>query len=214
MRSRFLRPLLITLAIVGFAFIGLIVLSEDAAKDETEDRPPSSVGKPAVTEASPEAPAAGPAEAGQLSPDDEALVVAATNAYIGALNAHDAFGVCALFEPGALPLTELPRGGGGGDGGGCEAALGASIGVPPKGGGPAWKRTTIQELNEVSVGPDRARVTATVNHQFSDRKYVSVEEDVIYLDRNDDRWLLAKPSGTLYRAVGYPEPPLRALTPP
>ena len=51
-------------------------------------------------------------------------------------------------------------------------------------------------------------------HRFSDRSYRSIEEDVIYLDRVGGRWLLAKPSGTLYRAVGYPEPPLRALTPP
>ncbi len=72
----------------------------------------------------------------------------------------------------------------------------------------------IRELNEVSVDADRARVTATVNHDFSDRDYVSIEEDVIYLDRAGSEWLLAKPSGTFYRAVGYPEPPLRALTPP
>ena len=57
-------------------------------------------------------------------------------------------------------------------------------------------------------------MTATVTHDFSDRDYVSVEEDVIYLDGVGERWLLAKPSGTFYRAVGYPEPPLRALTPP
>ena len=69
-------------------------------------------------------------------------------------------------------------------------------------------------MTAVSVGPERARVTATVMHRFSDRGYRSVEEDVIYLDRIGGRWLLAKPSGTLYRAVGYPEPPLRALTPP
>ena len=56
--------------------------------------------------------------------------------------------------------------------------------------------------------------SATVTHHFSDRKYVSVEDDVIYLQRVGGRWLLAKPSATLYRAVGYPEPPLDALTPP
>jgi hypothetical protein len=64
------------------------------------------------------------------------------------------------------------------------------------------------------LGDDRARVSATVTHRFSDRKYVSVEDDVIYLQRLAGRWLLAKPSGTLYRAVGYREPPLRAFSPP
>jgi hypothetical protein len=53
-----------------------------------------------------------------------------------------------------------------------------------------------------------------VTHHFSDRKYVSVEEDVIYLQRVGRRWLLAKPSATLYRAVGYAQPPLRAFSPP
>ena len=61
---------------------------------------------------------------------------------------------------------------------------------------------------------DRARVTATVSHDFSDRPEPSVEEDVIYLDRVGDAWLVAKPSASFYRAIGYPEPPLRALTPP
>ena len=64
------------------------------------------------------------------------------------------------------------------------------------------------------LGDDHARVSATVTHHFSDRKYVSVEDDVIYLERVGGRWLLAKPSGTLYRAVGYREPPLRAFSPP
>ena len=61
---------------------------------------------------------------------------------------------------------------------------------------------------------DRARLTTTVTHHFSDRKYVSVEDDVIYLERIGGRWLLAKPSATFYRAVGYPQPPLRAFSPP
>ena len=64
------------------------------------------------------------------------------------------------------------------------------------------------------LGDDRARISSTVTHHFSDRKYVSVEDDVIYLQRLGGRWLLAKPSATLYRAVGYPEPPLDAFTPP
>jgi hypothetical protein len=64
------------------------------------------------------------------------------------------------------------------------------------------------------LGEARARLSATVTHHFSDRKYVSVEDDVIYLELVGGRWLLAKPSGTLYRAVGYPQPPLTALSPP
>ncbi len=169
--------------------------------------PPEELGA-AATEASPEA-AAGPAETGELSEEDEAAVAAAVRSYIQGLNRRDAAAVCAMFEPGALQVRELPR-----RRGGCAASVEASLGHARPGGIPVWKRTTIKELKEVSVGADRARVTASVVHQFADRKYPSVEDDVIYLDRSGDSWLLAKPSGTLYRAVGYPEPPLRALTPP
>lgn len=129
--------------------------------------------------------------------------------YIDALNAGDGEAVCSALEPGAIDLGELPS-----QSAGCGPSLDASIGTKPKGGGPAWRGTRIAELKAVEVGDELARVTATVTHDFSDRSYNSIEEDVIYLRRSGDRWLIAKPSGTFYRAVGYPEPPLRALTPP
>ena len=181
--------------------------------------PPGSVGPtdtaeeaaegPAATEASPEASAEGPAATGDLSSSDRAAVTAVVSDYIAALDRHRAGRVCALLEPGALDLGDLPK-----RRGGCRASLAASIGVRPRSGGPAWRRTALVEVKAEDLGDERARVTATVTHHFSDRKYVSVEDDVIYLERRGSRWLLAKPSGTLYRAVGYPEPPLRALAPP
>ena len=177
--------------------------------DEPEQTAAAPDPGPALTEAAPERDPQQPPGEDELPEDDRAAVEAAVRGYIAGLNRHDAAAVCALFEPGALDLSELPV-----QGGGCEASLAASIGTKPANGGPAWRRTIISELNEVSVGEGRARVTATVSHDFSDRDYVSIEEDVIYLDRSGAAWLLAKPSGTLYRAVGYPEPPLRALTPP
>ena len=88
------------------------------------------------------------------------------------------------------------------------------MGSRPADGGPAWRRTAIVEMKPDSLGDDRARVTTTVTHHFSDRKYVSVEDDVIYLERVGGRWLIAKPSATFYRAVGYAQPPLRAFSPP
>ena len=96
--------------------------------------------------------------------------------YIAALDRHDAARVCALLEPGSLDLGDLPK-----RRGGCRASLRASIGTRPGGGGPAWRRTTLVEVKAEDLGDGRARVSATVTHHFSDRKYVSVEDDVIYL---------------------------------
>ena len=164
---------------------------------------------PAATEASPEAQAQGPEATGELSGEDRTAAVAAVSDYIRALDRHDAARVCALLAPGALDLSLLPK-----RRGGCGSSLRASIGTPPRHGGPAWRKTTLVEVNPEALGDGRARVSSTVTHHFSDRKYVSVEDDVIYLERSGGRWLLAKPSGTLYRAVGYESPPLGAFTPP
>ena len=165
-------------------------------------------GAEAGGEASPEAPAVGP-DTGELAGIDEEVVTQTVRFYIDALDRHDARLVCELLEPGALRLSELPV-----RRGGCPSSLAASIGRRRPGGTPAWKRTTIAEIRAVSVEGVGARVTATVVHRFADRKYTSVEDDVIYLRPAGERWLLAKPSATLYRAVGYPEPPLRAFEPP
>jgi hypothetical protein len=146
---------------------------------------------PGAEEASPESEAQGPAASGELPASDRAAVATTVSAYITALNQHNRGRVCSLFA------------------GGCP-----SVAAPPRGGGPRWRRTSVFEVKAERLGDDRARVTATVTHHFSDRKYVSVEDDVIYLERRDGRWLLAKPSGTFYRAAGYPEPPLRAFSPP
>jgi hypothetical protein len=164
---------------------------------------------PAATEASPEAPASGPASKGDLPASDQTSVETVVRDYVSGLDRHDAARVCALFAPRALDPVELPK-----RGGGCRRSLAASIGTRPRSGAPAWRRTVLAQVKGEDLGGDRARVSATVVHHFSDRKYVSVEDDVIYLEKLDGRWLLAKPSATLYRAVGYREPPLRAFTPP
>jgi hypothetical protein len=174
----------------------------------THDEEEGALG-PAATEASPEAEAEGPEASGELSDDDGAAISSVVRSYFVALNRHAAGRVCALLAPGALDLDELPV-----QRGGCRRSLRASIGTEPRGGGPAWRRTAVGELDAEALGDDRARVSATVTTRFSDRRYVSVEDDVIYLQRIGSGWRLAKPSGTLYRAVGYPEPPLTSFTPP
>ena len=162
---------------------------------------------PGAVEASPEAEPTVEVESEGLEPSDRELVVAAVRDHVAALNHGDGAAVCSLVA--SIPRGELPR-----RDGGCPAAVSTSIGHRRGGGTPAWERTTIEELRAVSVERDLARVTAAVTHDFADRSQVSVEDDVVYLERAGERWLLAKPSGSFYRAVGYPEPPLRALTPP
>ena len=188
-----------------------LALLAGCGSDEDDGEPPggSILTDPAATEAAPEAEPAPEAEGGELDDDDRAAVESAFRGYVAAVNAGDGEAVCALLAPGALSEIELPL-----PQPDCGPALSASIGFRGEGGTPAWRRTRIHEVTAVSAGPDTARVTATVSHDFSDRPEPSVEEDVIYLRRAGGDWLLAKPSATLYRAVGYPEPPLRALTPP
>ena len=163
----------------------------------------------AATEASPGSAPNGPRSSGDLSDADSAAVSSAVRRYIAALDEHDAAAVCASIAPGDVPLGDLPR-----RRGGCRSSLRASIGTHPADGGPAWRSTRVVELKPEALEGDRARVTATVTHRFSDRNYVSVEDDVIYLERVAGRWLIAQPSATFYRAVGYAQPPLRAFAPP
>lgn len=186
-----------------------LVLSACGSEDEGGGGDASSpLEDSGATEASPEAPPAGP-EGDSLSESDGEQVAAAVRAYIAAINADDGEAVCALLGPGALRGVRLPS-----VLSDCASSLDVSIGERGGGGTPEWRRTRLYELNAVSVAEDRARVTATVSHDFSDRPEPSVEEDVIYLDRVGDEWLIAKPSASFYRAIGYPEPPLSSLTPP
>jgi hypothetical protein len=181
--------------------------------------PPGSVGPvdtaeqaaegPAANEASPEADASGPRSTGELAGADRSAATATVRNYIAALDRRDAARVCALIVQNGVDLGELPR-----RRGGCRGSLRASIATRPSDGGPAWRRTQLVEVKPEALGDDRARITATVTHRFSDRKYVSVEDDVIYLEKTGGSWLVAKPSATFYRAVGYAQPPLRAFAPP
>ena len=64
------------------------------------------------------------------------------------------------------------------------------------------------------IDGDTARVVATVFTEYADVREPTIEDDIIYLARSGDRWLVVKPSSTLYRAVGNADVPLEALQPP
>lgn len=131
--------------------------------------------------------------------------------YVAALVDRDGEAVCDMLAPGALDDIELPV-----DRGDCAASLDASIGYRDPRGYPQWQRAEVEAIRSVEVSGegDEARVTATIVSDFADRDEPSVEDDVVYLRRPDDRWLVAAPSAILYRAVGAPDVPPQVLAPP
>jgi hypothetical protein len=176
--------------------------------------PPSAGGQrpPAPDDVIEERPG-GPAGGGATRPagaDDARAIEATVQRYVEALNSDDGKVLCALFAPGALQGVPLPR-----RRGGCAQTLRASVGHPSPGGAPRWLGTKLVDADSVVLvrGGD-GRLTGTVVHRFAGAREPSIEEDVIYLRRVADGWLLAKPSATFYRAIGARDVPITALTPP
>jgi len=66
----------------------------------------------------------------------------------------------------------------------------------------------------VSIDGSDARVVATIVTHFAGDREPSVEDDLIYLRNEGGRWLVVKPSATLYRAIGVGDIPPQVLAPP
>ena len=138
-------------------------------------------------------------------------------AYTAALNARDGGRVCRLFVPGALAQVDFPR-----DRGSCDASLSASIGYRDPRGFPVYERSRIGRISSVTVdgseGGDpsdaSARVVATTVTHFAGNREPSVEDDLVYLRNEGERWRIVKPSATLYRAIGVGDIPPQVLAPP
>ncbi len=129
--------------------------------------------------------------------------------YVAAIDARDGQRLCALFEPGALDHLKLPK-----RAGSCAGSVAASIGYRDPRGYPVWRRTRIERFRSIVVHGSTARATVTMRTTFADNREPSIEDDVIYLDRSGAKWLVAKPSATIYRAIGAASPPISALAPP
>ena len=136
-------------------------------------------------------------------------VARAVRAYIGALDARDGARACELFIPGVLSEVQFPR-----DRGACGRSLSASIGYRDPRGFPVFQSSRVARIPAVAVEGSAARVTATTVTRFADNREPSVEDDVIYLRKQGDAWLIAKPSATLYRAIGVGNIPPQVLAPP
>jgi hypothetical protein len=144
----------------------------------------------------------------RLDPEQR-RVTRAVRAYVGALNARDGKTACDLFVPGALGTVDIPR-----DRGGCAPSLSASVGYRDPRGFPVYDRSRIARIPKVAIQGSAARVTATIVTRFADNREPSIEDDVIYLRQVGTRWLIEKPSATLYRAIGVGNIPPQALAPP
>jgi hypothetical protein len=144
----------------------------------------------------------------RLDPEQR-QVVRAVRAYVGALNASDGKRVCALFVPGALDAVDFPR-----DRGGCAPSLSASVGYRDPRGFPVYARSRIARIPKVAIQGSAARVTATIVTRFAEGREPSIEDDLVYLAKRGGRWLIVKPSATLYRAIGVGDIPPQVLAPP
>jgi hypothetical protein len=196
-------PLRWIAALLGVALVAglvtLLISNEDGGDGETTRtalRPNESLGLTEETNESPPAAAA------------EQEVKRTAKSYVAALNEDGGGHVCRLFVPGAIDDLDLPR-----VRDDCPTSLTASIGYRDPRGLPVFKDSRITSIEGVEVNDTDARVTATILTRFADRDEPSVEDDVIYLTRVGDKWLIAKPSAAIYRAIGA-EPPPRAISPP
>lgn len=152
----------------------------------------------------------GPAEA-ERGPEQAAARAAARayRSYVAAINDRDGERVCRLLAPGSEAELDLPVARGG-----CAGRITASIGYEDPRGFPVWERTVLSGIENTRIEERVVQVNAAVLTRFADREQPSVESDIAYLGQHGGRWRLVKPSGVLYRAVGKPEVPPRAITPP
>lgn len=163
--------------------------------------PPRSQGKPH-----------GPAESGAADPRltaAEREAEATVRRYVGAIDDRDGRAVCAVLAPGAAAELDPPV-----RRGDVCASIGASIGYRDPRGLPVWQRAEVAGIRSVEVDGATAKVVATTVTRFADRGERSVEDDIVYLVRSGERWLVTKPSSTLYRSIGVADVPPSVLAPP
>jgi ketosteroid isomerase-like protein len=195
--------------VLAFGVAGLaIVLAEGDDSDEGA----AGTEPPQAPVAIPEEdlPEKGSAEGGTAAaPDEKKQAARAVRDYVSAIDERDGGRVCSTLAPGAIENFPLPR-----ERGGCAASLGASIGYRDPRGYPVFDSARLESIGDVAVGAGEARVTATIVTGFADRDEPSIEDDLIYLVESEGEWRIARPSSTLYRAVGKAEVPPQAIAPP
>jgi hypothetical protein len=192
----------------AFAAGGVGVWALSGNDDEAPPAPDPEAASPTAT--APEG-SAQPGAGGEDKPtpsENEREAVRAVHRYVEAINDRNGRALCQLV-PSLTGELDLPE-----QRGGCAHSVRASIGYADPRGFPQWRRSRLGEIRSAAVDGSSARVVATVVTYFADRKEPSIEDDVLYLEESGGRWGLAKPSATLYRAIGAPDVPPRALQEP
>jgi hypothetical protein len=226
------RRTLVVIAVATIVGVGAGVVIGLAEDDEPE---PSAGSAPPATPTAPDtppddrqaAPGGGGEDEPQLPPEeddpqgaepgpsgpppettDEQAAASAARGYVQALDGRAGAAVCGTFVPGALDAVEFPV-----ERSTCPATVKASLGFRRR-GFPIWESSEMTDAVSAQVTGDTARVVATVFTVYADVREPTIEDDIIYLERSGDRWQIAKPSLTLYRAIGDADPPASALSPP
>ncbi len=174
---------------------------------QSDDPPAPSQDELPPPEDDPEGATPGPSGPPPETSDEQAAASAARG-YVQALDRRSGGAVCRAFAPDALEGFEFPV-----SRPTCPATVKASLSFERR-GFPDWEGSEMTDAVSAAVTGDSARVVATVFTVYADVREPTIEDDIIYLTRSGDRWLIAKPSLTLYRAVGDPDPPPSALAAP
>ena len=141
--------------------------------------------------------------------DPERAAAATMRAYVAALDAGNGARVCSLFAPGALDRLDFPR-----ERGTCAASVEASLGYRDPRGLPVWRGSEVTEAISAEVDGAEARVVATIFTRYGGVREPSIEDDIAYMRADGPRWLIVKPTATIYRAVGIAEIPPSVIAPP
>lgn len=183
--------------------------SSPPAEDEGDDgRAPADDERLPPPEEDPQGATPGPSGPAPETTDEQAAAGAA-RAYIAALTRRDGAAVCRRFAPGALSGVDFPE-----PRSACPATVRASLGFRDPRGRPVWESSAMTDAVSAQVDGDSARVVATVFTEYRDIREPTIEDDIIYLTRRGEQWLIAKASATLYRAIGDTDVPPSVLAPP
>ena len=188
--------------------VGVWALS-DGDEGPPADAPPNAAETGGLTTTTEQAPGSKTSaeEKQTASQQEEGRVEEAVRSYVEAISDHDGGLLCERVEGIAdldLPLNR----------GSCAESVSESIGYRDPRGYPVFEKAVVAGAPQVEMDGRTARATATVVSEFADRQEASVEDDVIYLVRRGTEWIVAKPSSTLYRAIGTPDAPPDVLEPP